>query len=129
MLLVEHRVFPAIFHLLTHFVPSSRPLISSPSILCLPLSQPSVEEEEEERAWTESKARLLRESKTLSMSLPVEGWLLKKGAVGLLKGWKRRYFCMNLDLNRLVYTLEPQSTRELGHINLHSIRSVFIVRI
>mmetsp|Transcript_18104 Transcript_18104/g.45962 ORF Transcript_18104/g.45962 Transcript_18104/m.45962 type:complete len:346 (-) Transcript_18104:23-1060(-) len=78
------------------------------------------------RAVSVSQAHLLRESQQLDLTIPVEGWLLKKGAVGLVKGWKRRYFCMNLDLNRLAYTLEPQSTRELGHINLHSIRSVFI---
>lgn len=33
----------------------------------------------------------------------MEGWLTQRGAAGMKKGWKRRYFALGLDSNALEY--------------------------
>eukprot|EP01052_Picozoa_sp_SAG31_P018817 SAG31_NODE_1348_length_8693_cov_4.345008_4_plen_192_part_00 len=47
-----------------------------------------------------------------------EGWLLKRGAKGFVKSWKRRYFVLNSN-NALEYFTTDAKTEKKGEVDLH----------
>lgn len=50
------------------------------------------------------------------MRAQVEGWLLKKGDKGLVKGYKKRWF--SLQNNRLYYYQNASDPQPLGYIDI-----------
>jgi len=53
----------------------------------------------------------------------LNGWLHKKGARGMVKGFKKRWFSLQKD-SRLVYYEAQDESKEKGHIDIRKVNSI-----